>query len=439
MLLAAVLALAACNSETPASGRSAEAGSQQQAAARLTGSALAQAEPAAAAAPAVQERRVRTITPQPGALTTTRSTTVTVEPAQESLVAAGTSGRVTALLHRAGELVTAGDAVVQIDDSNLQLQARNAALSVQSARVNLQKASAATGEGTAQAQAALNSAELSLELAQRQFTEAQALFDAGGISATELSGVEAQLLQARAGQQQAADALARAGRSQGEDLQLLRLQLQQAETQLQQAETALAEARVVAPFTGEVVATLVNPGEFIGAGSPAFRLASVDEQLARFSVPPEDAQRLVQQGIVYLRYNGLDYAAQVWPSAGVPGQSRLVDLTASIYASQSRIPTGTVAQLPYKVVLAEGLLLPTGALSTSGGSTTVFIAVDGVAEQLEVDVLAEAGGQAAVQGLPADAQVIYPAPADLRLGTRISVLAPAGGAAHGAKDGNDRQ
>jgi multidrug efflux pump subunit AcrA (membrane-fusion protein) len=388
----------------------------------LTGAAAAQSAPAA---PAAQERQVRVITPREGTLSTTRSTTATVEPAQESLVAAGTSGRVAALLHRAGELVSAGEAVVLIDDANLQLQVQNARLAVESARVNLSKATRASGEGEAQARAALTGAELNLELAERQFTEAQALLAAGGIAPADLTGIEAQLAQARAARQQAFDAVARATRSQGEDLQLLRLQVRQAETQLQQAETALAEASVTAPFTGEVVATLVNPGEFIAAGSPAFRLASVDEQLARFSVPPEDARHLVRQGVVYLRYNGLDYAAQVWPSAGVPGQTRLVDLTATIYQSQSRIPTGTVTQLPYEVVLAEGALLPAGAVQTAGGSTSVFIAAEGAARQLQVSVLGEAGGQAAVLGLPEGAQVIYPVPADLRSGTRISVIAPA--------------
>jgi hypothetical protein len=46
--------------------------------------------------------------------------------------------------------------------------------------------------------------------------------------------------------------------------------------------------------------------------------------------------------------------------------------------------------------------------------------------QRPVSVLAESGGQAAVQGLPEDARVIYPAPADLRSGTRISVIDSAG-------------
>lgn len=400
--------------------------SQEQAARPriLAGAAFAQDETAAQPA---QQRQVRTITPKQGVLSTSRSTTVTVEPAQESLVAAGASGRVMALLRRAGEIVEAGEAVVQIDDRSLQLQVQNAQLAVESARVNLRKAQSASGEGAGQARAALTGAELNLDLAERQYRESQALHAAGGVSAADLTGLEAQLAQARASRQQAVDAVARSDRSQGEDLQLLQLQVRQAETQLRQAEAQLVEARVTAPFRGEVAATMVNPGEFIAAGSPAFRLVSVDEQLARFSVPPADAQRLVQQGIVYLRYNGLDYAAQVWPSEGIPGQARLVDLTATIYASEERIPTGTVTQLPYRVVLAEGLLLPVGALQTSGRSSNVFVVVDGRAERLPVNVLAESGGQAALSGLSAGSLVVYPVPADLRSGTRVKVLPPVEG------------
>ena len=67
------------------------------------------------------------------------------------------------------------------------------------------------------------------------------------------------------------------------------------------SQDALAETQISAPFDGEIAEVLVEEGEFIGAGSPAFRLVSVDNQLGIFSVPPRDAQSLLDNAEIYLR------------------------------------------------------------------------------------------------------------------------------------------
>ena len=227
-------------------------------------------------------RAVRTVTAERGPLTATRTASVTVEPLQESRVAAGTGGRVERILKREGETVAAGEAVIALDDAALRLQVQNAQLAVESARINLDKAQRSSGETGAQATQQLNSAQTSFDIAQRQFTEGQALFEAGGVSATDLSSLEAQLAQARAALTGAQDAVARSGRSGSEDLALLRVSVNQAQTSLAQAQDALNEAQVKAPFAGEVAEVLVEEGEFIPAGGSAFRLVSVERQLGRF-------------------------------------------------------------------------------------------------------------------------------------------------------------
>ena len=367
-------------------------------------------------------RRVRVVQAEPGELTSQRSTSVTIEPGQESQIAAGTSGTVASIVAQEGSRVQEGDTVVRLDTEDLQLQVDNAQTALQSARINLQSAQNSNQEGTQQAQDALRAAQTNLNLAQQQYQEGQQLFDAGGISQTQLTQFKAQLEQAQASFQQAQSSVSQLQRAPSESLELQRLQVQQAQNQLTQAQRALGDADITAPYTGEVADVLVSAGEFVGAGSPAFRLVSTEEQLAEFSVPPRDASALVEEGLVYINYDGLDYAAQVIRSEPVPGESRLINISAQIYPSETRIPTGTVTQLNYTTTLAQGIKLPSGAVNLQGGQSFVLAVQDGVAQQQNVNVINESGGNVIVNGIDAGTQVVFPLPADLQSGTPVEVI-----------------
>lgn len=381
--------------------------------------AVAEDTAATTSAPTVFSRSVRVISPQAGTLTNERQATVTVEARQESLVAAGTSGRLDVIVNGEGSTVLAGDIVMQLDAQQLQLQVDNARVAVESARINVQRAQAATSEGAGQAQAGLQAAQLALQLQQRLYEEGQQLFEAGALARAELTGLEAQLAQAESAHRQAQDAVNRSGRAGTEDIELLRLQLQAAETQLAQAESQLAEASIRAPFDGTVVAVFANPGEFVGAGQPAFRLSSSGPGLARFSVPTEDVALLAAQPEIMIEYGGLSYGAHLRPSSGVPAQGRLVSLSAEIYESQNPIPAGAIARFSYEVELGAGDILPSSAIR---GGNSVLVVRDGVTEAVAVNVQAEAGGQAIVSGLPAGALVVHPLPTDLMPGTAVELL-----------------
>lgn len=364
-------------------------------------------------------RSVRSIEAQTGVLRAARTATATIEPRQESRVAAGANARVTQLLVREGGQVEAGDTVIRLDDAAALLQVRNAQLALESAQINLQRAQRQTGESVPQLELQLSAARTNFEIADTQLEEGRALFNAGGISFTQLQGLEAQQTQAQATLTQAQDALARTQRAGSEDLALLQVQVNQARAQLQQAQDALAETRVTAPFAGEIAEIFVEEGEFIGAGSPAFRLVSTERQLGRFSVPPQDAQALLGQREVYFRFQGLDYAATIVRSSSAPGMQRLVDMTAEIYQSDTPIPAGSVAELRYSIDLGSGIVVPAGAVSTSAGTTFLYTILDGRAQRQQVQVLTEASGEAVIDGIAPGTQVIFPVPTDIRDGMRV--------------------
>ncbi|HZJ09336.1 MAG TPA: biotin/lipoyl-binding protein, partial [Trueperaceae bacterium] len=190
--------------------------------------------PAALAQQVAAARQVNAVTAALGAVTTGRTTSVTIEPSRDAQVAATVSGQVDRVLVREGGVVAAGQAVIKIDDASLRLQVENARIARDTASINLAAAERASGEGVDQARAALRAAEANLELARRQYEEARQLFELGAVAATELAGLEAQYAQAQSAAQQARDAVARSERVDGEELALRRLQVKQAENQLAQ-------------------------------------------------------------------------------------------------------------------------------------------------------------------------------------------------------------
>ncbi len=367
-------------------------------------------------------RSVRVIVASEGTLTAQKSASVTIAPKQESSVASGATGRVEEILKREGGRVEEGEVVIRLDDDNVSLQVQNAQLTLDAAKINLEKATRATTEGGGQIEIALRSAQTNYDVLSKQYEESLELFNVGGVSQNQLDQLSAQLTQTESTLVQLQNSLAQNQRASTEDLSLLQLQISQAETALSQANDALNETQIRAPFAGEISQVFTEQGEFMAAGSPAFKLVSLSEQLGSFSVPPADAQKLIDQGELAFRYQGLDYAAKVIRSNAAPNDQRLIGITAELYPSDTLIPSGTIAQLTYSVDEAKGVLVPTGAVVSESGQNYVYIVADNKALRQAVQVVDEVSGQAAISGIDIGSQVVFPLPNDLRDGASVKVL-----------------
>ncbi len=401
-----------------------QAGQNQAAQSQAGQGGAGQAEdPAAPLQP--QARPVNVVVAEPGTLNATRITSVIVEPAQESRIAAGTDGRVVNVLKRKDARVARDEPVVILDTDTLELEEQNTVLEVESARVALQQAQQANREDQARANSGLRSAEVTLNSARQRYTEAQQLYAEGFISLAELTALEAEFIQAETVYNDAQNAVARSVRANSEGLEILRLTLQQAETRLTRIRQALQAATIRAPFAGEIVEMLVEEGESVQGGVPVFLLANTDEQVARFNVPLDVASRIVEQGILYIKYGGLDYGAKVLSQSRVDPETQLVEITARLYGSQTQIPSGVVTQLPYAYKAAEGIILPAGAVQSEVGETFVYVAegdAEGsVAARQNVEVLAEVEERVAVNGLSEGVRVIHPVPNGVREGSQLVV------------------
>ncbi|GIW27682.1 MAG: RND transporter [Meiothermus sp.] len=378
----------------------------------------APSESPAQAETAPRTTKVRVVQPEQGILTAVRTAGATVSPARESQVGATASGKVLEVRVAEGSRVAQGQVVLRLDPANAQIALRNAELAVQQAQVNLERAQRSTSGSLAPLQASLESAQANLQVAERRYREGKQLFQAGAIAQVELTGLEAAYNQAKAAFDNARENLARAQRASSEDLALLRLQVQQAQNQLNQARRAVADTEVKAPFAGVVAEIFVNPGEFVSAGQRAFRLADTSRLEASFRLPPEEAASLPLGSKLELLYGGRSYPATVRKSSKVPGTDRLVELTAQV---EGDLPPGASAQVRYTLSLAQGSLLPAGALRTEGRSTYVFVVQGGKAVRTPVRVLGDTGTRVAVEGV-SGGPVVFPVPSSLSDGDAVEVV-----------------
>ncbi|AEV16519.1 hypothetical protein TCCBUS3UF1_14780 [Thermus sp. CCB_US3_UF1] len=359
--------------------------------------------------------QVRTLTPNRGTLEREVRASATLQAERDSLVAAGASGRVLRTLPP-GSRVGRGEGVVFLDPAPFQEALEAARLNLRQAEANLERAQNQTQGSRAALLAQLQGAEAQLQRAKRQYEEGKALLEAGALAPLDLKALEAQLRQAESAYQNAKEALARLERA--EDLRLLALQVEAARLQVRQAERNLRESVVRAPFAGEVVEVYAKEGEFLGTGSRAFRLATTENLLAKLYLPPEKAHALTPETPFTLRQNGQEARARLLRKTDLPGQTRLVEV---VLKPETPLLPGP-AEARYREKVAEGLLLPAGAVRSQEGQAVVYLAEGGRAKGVAVRLVAQEGGKAAVEGLPEGAKVIFPVPEGLRDGDPVEVL-----------------
>ena len=364
-------------------------------------------------------RSVEVVKAHLGKLSATRTTSVVIGPEQEVTVTAETAGQVLAVAKRQDTAVQKGEVIVQLDSENLTRTVQEAQFALSSAQVNLNSASATTQSQQTQAELAVRSAEAGYEAAHNDYLEAQDLFKIGAISKTELNTAETAFLAAETALGQAKAFLAQA--EAGGNVELLQLQVEQAQANLTRAQEALAEANITAPVTGVITRMLVEQGAFVGQGTPVFSVASTEQQLATFQVPLPVAEQLSREKTLRFSFGGTPHTAQVLTTSALNPKTQLVTVTAHLKPSKPPIPNGSRTQLSYRYADAGGIILPSGAVQRGPGRRFVFVVTQSRAVRREVEVLGETKNQVAVLGIKAGAQVVYPVPPNLRDGTRVGV------------------
>ncbi len=363
---------------------------------------------------------VQAVTVQVGPLVTDNDTAGTVVPVTQSQVAAQVAGVVSAVSRKAGDWVKQGALVVQLDDSALKLAVRNAQSALANAKINLATGQQTVTESNPKLSSQLDSAKTAFAAAQKNYDSQQKLFDLGGISSSQLDNAKSQLQQAQANVQAAQLALDQNQQSDTQSTAQLQLAVDQASTQLEMAQLNLRNARITAPFAGQIAAINVTPGSYVSLNTSVFTLVSGEKQI-NFSEPPADAPNFKAGDAVTFTLGGKGYPVKIIqaPSAPINGVVPMVAaLPSSVPASY-----GAVGTITYRLTLATGPQIPIAALQTRADLNFVYSIVNGKAVEQPITILAEGGTSAVVKGVDAGMQVILNPPPGLLAGSSVQAVA----------------
>ncbi|WP_407572372.1 efflux RND transporter periplasmic adaptor subunit [Deinococcus altitudinis] len=363
-----------------------------------------------------------------GVLVTTRTATGTVATTQQTVVSARASGTVSGLPVSVGSTVQSGDTVVSLSSSDLNTAVQSAQNALDTARVSLSTQTNQTSGSRGQLQAAVAASQITLQNARTTLNAQERLYGIGAISQTDLNTARAAVQQAQSGLSSAQNSLDQNSRAGSETLASLKLAVQKAQISLTQAQQAAAEARVTAPFAGQVTAISVTGGQFLNAGTAAFTLTSSSRQV-NFSVPPSQSGSIKVGQLLTYAVGQQKYSLKVTENAGAPVNGN-VQVVAR-FVDAAKVPLlGAVGSVSYPYTVASGVVVPSTALQLDGENTSVFTVQSGKAKQVPVTVLGQANSQAAVSGIDSGEQVIAQPPSGLLDGA--SVTTDASGARAGS-------
>jgi len=311
---AALLVLAACGKESDAAQEKAPEGIT------LTPDAVAM----------VQVQEIRTGPQLSGTLSAER----------EAQVRAQVGGQVLEVYADQGQAVRSGQPLARIDASGLTDAASSAATQVRSA-------------------------ELSVEVAQRNYERARTLNQAGAMSDRDLETARTQLAQAQAGVAGARSTRASASKQ-------------------------LGNTTVRAPITGVVAMRPVSAGDIVQPGAQLFTVVDPHSMRLEANVPADQLGQLHIGSVVRFTVNG--YPGRTFTgtvqriSPAADPATRQVPVTVTIPNAEGTLVSGLFAEGRVESTVRQGILVPTSAVDERGVAPAVLRLRGGKAERVSVQL-----------------------------------------------------
>ena len=220
------------------------------------------------------------------------------------------TGRVEQVRVREGDVVQAGDVLVQLEDAELRAALAQAEAAEQQAAAAL---AGRRGSGRTTAQATLAQTEATQRAASAALVRAQQLVEQGFYSGAQLDEARRAAAVAAA-QTSSARAQVQASQDAGTDVAQARAQLDVARAAASAARARLAQARLLAPAAARVLLRSVEPGQIVQPGKallslalagPTQLVAQVDERFLEQLRPGQSA------AVVADAFPGQRFAASV--------------------------------------------------------------------------------------------------------------------------------
>jgi membrane fusion protein, multidrug efflux system len=206
------------------------------------------------------------------------------------------------------------------------------------------------------------------------------------------------------------------------------------------ARLELSYTQIRAPITGVVSARHIKVGNTIGPNDPTFRVTNLDPLFAYVHVPEKEFRKISAKQAADVVVDALGGERFVGTIARI---SPTVDPKTGTFRAEVEVPDPSRRLKPgmfARVNIAyerrdDALQLPRSAILDPDGSPSVFVVVNGKAEQRPISTgLTSNGWVEVAKGLTGDERVVVVGQAGLKTGTVVKVVggaAPAGAAAAG--------
>ena len=262
-----------------------------------------------------------------------------VESRDQARLVSRSSGKVTNLAVREGNLVTANQLLLEISDNSAQeqLRATEAAIDVASRQ--------------------MDSAQAKLTLAQQTAARYEQLLKAQAVTPQEYDQISAELNMAK---QQLAAAKAEVERGKAERDRVLQQN---------------SYNRVVAPFDGQVISVQIKQGATVLPGTPLLLIDREGERQARVKVPERLLGQIKVGSVMAVELPSLDKVIDgtvLRVQGGSDPASRSYDVIIEL-ADAMDVPTGIFARARRTLPSEELLLIPQTAVTMRGQLTGVFL------------------------------------------------------------------
>jgi RND family efflux transporter MFP subunit len=310
----------------------------------------------------------------------TLKATGSLAPARQLHLSAEVSGRVITVNGQPGDAVSEGDVLVQFEVDGLESQ-------------------------LAQALANAKATQAQLDLARTEYERTQDLVDRGLSASNALDRSRANLDQ-------------------------LTASLAAQTTMVENARRSLDRATVTAPFDGVISARSIDPGQFVGAGSPLMNVVDLTRLEVEATAPVSFAPQLAPGQRVELKVEGFGdriFTGQVerLNPVAIEG-SRMLPVYVSLENEGGELRGGMFAS--GRIVLetkSGGLGVPSGALHRDVDGQYVIVVTDGMTMRRAVEVVRTWDGGTIVEiasGLePGEVVVAEPLP-ELKPGMQIELV-----------------
>lgn len=231
-----------------------------------------------------------------------------IETDNEVNVASKISGRVSEISVNVGATVNQGDTIIKFDTQDLQSQVDQAQAAVNTANANFNNAMNSTRpEQIEQAQATLDSAVETYEVAKKNYDRTKTLVDAEAATEAQLEAAKQQFTSAESSKKSAEAQLEMLKNGATEtSLDVYKAQVNQAEAALKTVQVALSNGTIVAPISGKITAKNINTGEMASPGVTLVSISNPNALCVNAYVPLSIVENLKEGQAVVIKVSELD-------------------------------------------------------------------------------------------------------------------------------------